>query len=150
MTDANKTFQVQRAVEFVDTDAAGIVHFSAFFPMMESAEHALLRHLGLRVFQPLPDGSQLTWPRVATQCDYLGAARFEDRLTITPTVEHIGTKSVRYHFEISRDTTPIARGKITVVCCQLTPGGKLESIPIPADIRNALEKGRSTPAPAPE
>ncbi|MEL7264077.1 MAG: hypothetical protein AAFP69_04590, partial [Planctomycetota bacterium] len=46
-------FSIQRRVEFRDTDAAGIVHFSAFFPFMETAEHAFLRSLGLSVFQPV-------------------------------------------------------------------------------------------------
>ncbi|MCG8653286.1 MAG: hypothetical protein MI861_25835, partial [Pirellulales bacterium] len=40
------TFSTKRRVEFRDTDAAGIVHFSAFFPMMEAAEHEMLRSLG--------------------------------------------------------------------------------------------------------
>ncbi|WP_231612238.1 acyl-CoA thioesterase [Novipirellula galeiformis] len=42
-------YTTQRRVEFRDTDAAGIVHFSAFFPLMESAEHEMLRSLGISV-----------------------------------------------------------------------------------------------------
>ena len=41
--------QTRRRVEFRDTDAAGIVHFSAFFFWMESAEHELLRAAGVTV-----------------------------------------------------------------------------------------------------
>ena len=37
----------RRRVEFRDTDAAGIAHFSAFFFWMESAEHELLRAAGV-------------------------------------------------------------------------------------------------------
>ena len=37
------TFRTTRRVEFRDTDAAGIVHFSAFFFYMESVEHEFLR-----------------------------------------------------------------------------------------------------------
>ena len=40
-------FVTSRRVEFSDTDAAGIVHFVAFFRMMEQAEHELLRSVGL-------------------------------------------------------------------------------------------------------
>ena len=39
-------FEVTRRVEFYETDAAGIVHFSNFFRYMETAEHAFLRSLG--------------------------------------------------------------------------------------------------------
>ena len=38
-------FTTARRIEFRDTDAAGIVHFSAFFLWMESAEHELLRRV---------------------------------------------------------------------------------------------------------
>lgn len=132
-------FRTERRIEFRDTDAAGIVHFSAFFPFMESAEHELLRSLGLSVMQPLGDGSHLTWPRVAATCDYTGTARFEDLLTIDVVVEHLGTKSVRYGFTIRRHDAPIATATLTAVCCRLTPDGQLTSIRIPDDVRQRLE-----------
>ena len=37
----------RRRVEFAETDAAGIVHFSVFFRYMEEAEHALWRNAGM-------------------------------------------------------------------------------------------------------
>ena len=39
-------FSHQRRVEFSDTDMAGIVHFANYLRYVESAEHALWRHLG--------------------------------------------------------------------------------------------------------
>jgi 4-hydroxybenzoyl-CoA thioesterase/acyl-CoA thioester hydrolase len=151
-------FQTTRRVEFRDTDAAGIVHFSAFFPMMESAEHEMLRSLGLGVMQPeetdaanrsegahageeaaFPaSAGMITWPRVAAACDYHGAARFEDILQIAVGIEQLGKKSVRYRIRISRDGEPIASGTITTVCCRLRGGGQLQSIPIPEKIRKLL------------
>lgn len=136
-------FRTERRIEFRDTDAAGIVHFSAFFPFMESAEHELLRSLGLSVMQPLDDGSHLTWPRVAVTCDYSGTARFEDVLSIEVTVEHLGTKSVRYGFDIRRGDAAIATATLTAVCCRLTSDGQLSSIPIPDDVRKRLESAAS-------
>ena len=135
-------FVTTRRVEFRDTDAAGIVHFSAFFPMMEAAEHAMLRSLGLAVMQPHRDGGHLTWPRVAAGCDYLGAARFEDVLQITVSVAKLGTKSVGYRFRIERDGDPIASGTMSAVCCRLSAEGQLTSLPIPAAIRSLLETMR--------
>ena len=40
--------RLQRRVEFSETDAAGIVHFSNFFRYMEGAEHAFLRRWATR------------------------------------------------------------------------------------------------------
>ena len=42
-------FVTRRRVEFMDTDMAGIVHFATFFRYMETAEHELLRKLGIPV-----------------------------------------------------------------------------------------------------
>ena len=42
-------YHTRRRIEFVDTDMAGIVHFSRFYVFMEQAEHELLRSLGLSV-----------------------------------------------------------------------------------------------------
>ena len=57
-------FRTQRRVEFCETDAAGIVHFAEFFPYMEQAEHAMLRHLGLSVVFH-DDQGVISWPRIA-------------------------------------------------------------------------------------
>ncbi|WP_145420255.1 acyl-CoA thioesterase [Planctomycetes bacterium K23_9] len=132
-------FCAQRRVEFRDTDAAGIVHFSAFFLMMESAEHELLRSLGISIMDH-GNPEQLTWPRVSASCDYLAAAKFEDVLTIEVGVGKIGNSSVDYDFHFAREEKSIARGRITTVCCHLKPGRGLEKQPIPDSIRDLLSK----------
>ncbi len=136
------TFSTTRRVEFRDTDAAGIVHFSAFFPMMEAAEHEMLRSLGIPVLPQSTGGGDppLTWPRVAASCHYLAAARFEDQLRITVRVAKIGTSSVEYEFRFWRDDQGIAEGRVTVVCCRLGTAGGLEKEPIPQSIRERLAK----------
>lgn len=130
-------YQTTRRVEFRDTDAAGIVHFSAFFTFMEQAEHELLRHIGLSVFQQDEQG-EISWPRVHASCDYQGAARFEDELQINVEIERIGTTSVTYTFQFSRDGESLATGKLTTVCCRLSSEHPPQSIEIPASIREAL------------
>jgi 4-hydroxybenzoyl-CoA thioesterase/acyl-CoA thioester hydrolase len=146
------SFSTTRRVEFRDTDAAGIVHFSAFFPMMEAAEHEMLRSLGISVL-PRETGDPavpaVTWPRISASCQYASAARFEDLLTITVRVARIGTTSVEYHFRFTRGDGLIADGKITTVCCRLIhappgsgaePGARLEKTPIPQAIRELLSR----------
>lgn len=135
------TYSTRRRIEFRDTDAAGIVHFSAFFPMMEAAEHEMLRSLGISVMPERGDGNAcLTWPRVAASCNYASTARFEDELRIAVRVAKIGTSSVQYNIRFSRDDLLIAEGLLTVVCCQLTDGGRLEKHVIPDEIRERLAK----------
>lgn len=132
-------FHTTRFVEFSDTDMAGIMHFSAFFRFMEGAEHALLRSLGLSVFNEL-GGEVITFPRVSATCDYHSPARCEDVLEIVVTVERVGNKSVTYGFTFIHQGRDVAQGKMTSVCCRIKHGGPPISIPIPDEIATKLRK----------
>ncbi|HEX6961422.1 MAG TPA: thioesterase family protein [Lacipirellula sp.] len=129
-------FHTSRLVEFHDTDMAGIMHFASFFVYMESAEHELLRSLGLSVHSRLED-EHISFPRVSASCDYVSPARCEEVLDIAVTVTRIGAKSVTYEFHFTRAGEEIATGRMTAVCCNVFPGKAPESRPIPAD---AVEK----------
>ena len=131
-------FVTTRRVEFGDTDMAGIVHFSNLFRYMEAAETDFLRSRGLSVTW-LENGERLGFPRVAAACDYLAPAKFGDVLSVTVTVEKLGTKSVTWKHEFSRDGVPVAVGRITAVFCRATGGHGIESLPMPPAIRAVLE-----------
>jgi acyl-CoA thioester hydrolase len=131
-------FHTTRFVEFSDTDMAGIVHFSAFFRFMESAEHQLLRSFGFSIFSKV-DGTTITFPRVAAKCEYQSPARCEDNLDIDVTVRRVGTKSVTYGFVFTQDRRKVATGEITAVCCRLEHGHPV-SIPIPEVVADKLRK----------
>lgn len=135
-------FTTERRIEFRDTDAAGIVHFSVFFPLMESAEHEMLRSIGLSVMPRFEDGSEgspLTWPRVAASCNFIEPVRFEQLLQISIRVAKMGVSSVVYQFDFSREGTPIAEGSMTAVCCRLSRDG-LEKAVIPDSVRQLLSR----------
>ena len=134
----NALFRAQRRVEFRDTDAAGIVHFSAFFNYMEEVEHAFLRSLGLSVIMHDPSGT-LGWPRVAANCQYQAPVRFEDVLDVQLSIRRIGEKSVTYAFHFTHAGRAIAHGEITAVCCRVPPDGVPRSIAIPAEILAMLQ-----------
>ena len=136
-------FHLKRRVEFCDTDAAGIVHFSALMQFAEQAEHALLRSLGTSVLVPIPSDSGeqnlLTWPRVRVECEFHGAARFEDELDIALYASRIGTKSVTYLFRMTRSAEPICSGRTTTVCCLIDSAGHMKSVEIPARLKEQLQ-----------
>jgi acyl-CoA thioester hydrolase len=131
--------QTRRRVEFRDTDAAGIVHFSAFFFWMESAEHELLRAAGVPVVERNPAGIDASWPRVSATCDYLSAVRFGEEIEIAASVEKIGRTSVTYGFKFHHAGVPVARGRIVAVRCLMHPGTKPEAVLIPREIIARLE-----------
>ena len=131
-------FRTTRRIEFGDTDAAGIAHFSRYFTLMEEAEHELLRSFGLSVVWER-DGETISWPRVSASCDFSGSARFEDELTLEVSVERLGAKSVTYACRFLLGDREIALGKMTSVCCVIVHGQPPRSIEIPAEFRSHLE-----------
>ena len=131
-------FRVSRRVDFADTDMAGIIHFSNYFRYMEFAEVAFLRSRGLSVAMAWGE-EHLGFPRVSATCDFLRPIRFEDVVDINVCVERVGSKSVTYSFEFTHEGTPVARGRVTAVCCRVRPGAhEIESIEIPQEIRDRL------------
>lgn len=135
MTNRYRTI---RRVQFRDTDAAGIAHFSAFFNYMEEAEHEFLRHLGLSVMARDDEGV-ISWPRVSANCEFQGAVKFEDVLDIDVQVLRRGEKSMTYKFTFLHENRPVAEGQLTAVCCRLDAKGPPRSIPIPAWIVEKFE-----------
>lgn len=131
-------FRVSRRVDFADTDMAGIIHFSNYFRYMEFAEVAFLRSLGLSVAMTWGE-EKIGFPRVSASCDFLYPIRFEDVVDIEVGVERVGRKSVTYTFDFTHQGKPVAKGRISAVCCRMRPGiHELESIDIPADLRARL------------
>lgn len=132
-------FRTRRRIEFSDTDMAGIVHFARFFIFMETAEHQFLESLGTSVAIQ-EDGDRIGWPRVAASCDYLAPARFGEVLDLHVKVARKGRTSITWEHEISRDGTPICRGRITSVCCRFPPGEAAQPIPLPRVVAEQLEE----------
>ncbi|MFT5522238.1 MAG: acyl-CoA thioester hydrolase [Pirellulaceae bacterium] len=133
-----RSYSAMRRVEFRETDAAGICHFSSFFGYMEEAEHALLRDIGLSVVMQ-DEGRTISWPRVNASCDYIGAALFEDVLQVEVGISRLGQKSVTYQFKFSKDNKVVANGTMTSVCCIMHTGDAPEAIQIPHSIGQLLE-----------
>jgi len=133
-----QVFTTTKRVEFRDTDAAGIMHFSAYFTYMEEAEHELLRSIGTSVVLNAGDDT-LSWPRVAANAEYRGPVRFEDEMVIQVRIKRLGSRSVTYHHEFVLDDQVVAAGEITAVCCRIEHGQKPTSREIPEEIRQQLE-----------
>ena len=129
----------------MDTDAAGIAHFSAFLFSMESVEHEWLRadgaerHAGgQRCRRAMRPGARISSLRVSVGCDFSSPARFEDVLDVRMRVARLGTKSVTYEFEFTHDGRSVAKGRTVAVCCRILPGNEPEGIPIPEALAERL------------
>lgn len=131
------THHYSRRVEFGDTDLAGIMHFSNFFRFMEAAETDFLRSRELKVSW-IENGVKHGFPRVSVSCDFQRPAKFEDVISITVTLEKVGTKSLTNRFDFKRGEELLAVGRMTAVYCRDNGSGGMEALPIPPEIRNKL------------
>lgn len=126
-----REFLHRRRVQFYETDAAGVVHFTWFFRYMEEAEHAMWRDAGLTIHDPASD---VGWPRVKAAFDYHRPLRFEDEIDIRIRVIAVNRRTLDYECVITRADETIATGRITAACVR-RQGGQMQSIDIPQDIR---------------
>lgn len=128
-------FNCQRRVEFSDTDAAGIVHFSSYFRYMEFAESAFFRAIGLPLLSQ-KDQTVFGFPRVNTQARFKAPLFFEDLVTIELDVESIERSRIHYAFRflktVESKPVTVATGSMTVVFVQRSLANKeLVAVDIP-------------------
>jgi len=133
---AQHEFTITRRVEFNETDAAGIVHFSNFYRYMEYAEHAFFRSLGRSIADAELD---IGWPRVHSHCDFKKPLKFEDEVEIQLLVSAKTSKSITYQFRFRVDNAEVARGGFTVVCVRRTESGGMKAATIPPEIAALIE-----------
>ncbi|TWT45937.1 1,4-dihydroxy-2-naphthoyl-CoA hydrolase [Phycisphaerae bacterium RAS1] len=133
-------FNITRRVAFSETDLAGVMHFSNYYRWMEDIEHAFWRSLGMSIVQDAHavEGA-ISWPRVATRCEYDGPARFEDEIDLSLRVTRVGQKSYTFQVEFSRAGQRLALAETTAVCARMQ-AGRFASISIPPEVRALLER----------
>lgn len=124
-------FRLTRRVQFHETDAAGIVHFSCFFRYLEEAEHAMWRAAGLSIASP---GAAVGFPRVAASFEFRRPLRFEDEFEVRLRVTGKSARSLSYRATVTKDGDVAARGALTVACVVREPGQPMRATPIPPEI----------------
>ena len=137
-------YRLKRRVQFYETDAAGIVHFSWFYRYLEEAEHALWREAGLSI---VPAGSEIGFPRIAASFDFHKPLHFEDQFEVYLIISEIGGKTVRYDARITRGEVLIATGSLTVACVRKRAGEPMKSIALPPEIVGRFRVGSFTNIP---
>jgi acyl-CoA thioester hydrolase len=130
-------FRYRRMVQWVDTDVAGIIHFSNYFRYMEEIEIAFYRSLGFNL--RAPSEHEILRPRVSASCDFKKPVTFGDFLDIHLWITRKGRSSVSYEISFCCEGEEVARGKLVVACVRRNQAGQLESTPIPEDWARALE-----------
>lgn len=129
-------YRFKRRVNFYETDAAGIVHFSWYFRYMEEAEHALWREAGLSIHR---SAGEIGFPRVATSFDFHRPLHFEQEFDVWLRVAAINRKTIRYTCLLLQGDTRIATGSLTIACVRRRPNEPMTAIEIPAEVAGRFE-----------
>jgi acyl-CoA thioester hydrolase len=119
------TITVSRPLEWMDTDAAGIWHYSTVIRFSEHAELALHDRLGIT------DRTFGCTPRARISFDFVTPVRFGDTVATTFTVSRVGRTSIAYEVVLADDADRarvFARGEVVTVLTD-APGGR----PTPVD-----------------
>jgi acyl-CoA thioester hydrolase len=123
---------IRRRIEWVDTDAAGIWHWTVAFRLAEAAEAAMHTALGI---------ASITFgacPRASVSASFSKALRFNDVVDVELAVDSIGRSSLVYRLAIASEREPVAEGLLTVVFIDRSSG---RPEPWPPEIRERLAGG---------
>ena len=129
-------YRFRRRVQFYETDAAGLVHFSWYFRYMEEAEHALWREAGLSIHPP---HGELGFPRVSTSFEFHRALRFEQEFDVHVRVAAMTKRSIRYTCVLSDGDSKIATGTLVTVCVRRHADQAMTVADIPPEIAARIQ-----------
>jgi YbgC/YbaW family acyl-CoA thioester hydrolase len=115
-------------VAWVDTDTGGRIHFTAAFRWAEATETSLYRRLGLL------HGELADYPRRHVEAEYHRVLVFEDEIEVRLRVDRVGTTSVTYRWQITKDGERAIEGTHTVV--RVGPDGR--PLPLDGEVRALL------------
>src|SRR5689334_3484415 len=120
---------LDRRIEWMDTDAAGIYHWTTVFRLAEAAEAALHTALGIADF------TFGATPRVAVQASFARSLRFNDPVKVALEVTALGRTSVEYGLAITGDQGLAAEGRVKTCLIDRETG---RAIPWPDEVRAKL------------
>jgi acyl-CoA thioester hydrolase len=120
---------VSRRVQWIDTDAAGIWHYSTVLRWAEEAETELHRGLGV------VDQTFGVTPRVRVEFEFQIPLRFDDLVDVSIEVARLGDTSIDYHVEVRLVGELAASGRVVAVL--VDPGTGMKR-PWPDELRSAL------------
>jgi len=104
-------------VYYEDTDAGGLVFYANYLKFMERARTEWLRSYGFEQDE-LRERNGILFAVRRVEVDYLLPARFNDALTVTLDIAHVGGASLDFVQEVRRDADAAVctRARVKVAC----------------------------------
>jgi len=131
-----KEFVYLGEVDFVDTDAGGLAHFTNVLRWVEKAEFAWFKSFGVKSFEPLEEGGYIGSPRVKVQCEYRIAMLPCEPYAVVLAPARVGKTSFTYSFKVLKNRDPekiAAEGEITIVRVNVKKNAEFVKRPLPEE-----------------
>ena len=132
-----RVFEVRDRVRWSDVDIAGIIYFGAYVRFLELAETELFRELGFP-FNVMFDKLDIWLPRVHLAFDFYSPALMDDELLLRTTVDRLGKSSITLKMVAHNQRSGEVSAAATLIVATVNRAA-MKSIPIPAELRAALE-----------
>jgi acyl-CoA thioester hydrolase len=122
-------------VHWVDTDIAGVMHFSNFFRYFEACEEEFYRSLSLPLTE-IHEKFGVMLPRVEVHCQYKAACRFDEQIDVTLRVREVEEKTITYNFQIFRQSDGKLAAEGYVKC--IAVNSEWKAVPLPPEIAKTV------------
>jgi YbgC/YbaW family acyl-CoA thioester hydrolase len=124
-------------VHWVDTDVAGVMHFTNFLRYFEACEEEFYRSISIP-FNTIREKYGILLPRVEVNCHYKAACRFDDFIEVTMRVIEVDEKTVTYDFQIIRQHDGKLAAKGSMKCIAVNADWK--AVPLPTELAKLLKQ----------
>jgi acyl-CoA thioester hydrolase len=128
-------FKHSLRVHWVDTDTAGVMHFSNYFRYAETCEEEFYRSLSL----PLTEIHQkfgILLPRIEAHCQYKTACKFDDLIEVTLKIREVQEKTITYDFQLIRESDRKVAAEGFIKC--IAVNSEWKAVPLPPAVATAL------------
>jgi acyl-CoA thioester hydrolase len=122
-------------IYYEDTDSGGVVYHGQYVRFLERARTEWLRHLGFNNSE-LERKHKMLWVVTEISMNYLKAARLDDHLLITVSVENMGRVRCLFYQEVKRGEEVLLKARVTVAC---VAADSFKPIELPADLKRKME-----------
>jgi len=132
-------FRRRFRVHWVDTDIAGVMHFTNYFRYFEACEEEFYKSLGMDL-NFLREEHGVLLPRVEASCQYKVACHFNDEIEVVLSVREVGPKTVTYEFQILKKDEKAAEGLVKCIATTL----EWKVVDLPTEFARAVQSARNS------
>ena len=124
-------------VRWVDTDIAGVMHFSNFLRYFEACEQEFYRSLSM-TWNSIREKYGIMLPRVEVRCNFKAPCRFDDLIEVRLMVLEVTSKTIAYDFHVFRKDENQLAAEGYMKCIAVNSDWR--AVDLPAELGKAVRK----------